>query len=136
MASFGTGNASEASPSSLGPPRFGAESRRNSTVKGTRKKSGRCSRRIAERRSGEREGGLRAAFVLFAYSACAGVLRDPRQPMSPSPANPSAIIAQVEDSGTGTMAVRETSASSTNAGSVNWISFPNAVGEICRTLLD
>ena len=63
MASFGTGNAAKASPSSLGPLRFGAESRRNSTVKGTRKKSGRCSRRIAERRSRERKGRLRPPFL-------------------------------------------------------------------------
>jgi hypothetical protein len=73
MDSFGTGNAAEASPSSLGPLRFGAESRRNSTVKGTRKKSGRCSHRIAARRFALARGRLRPRPFVCSFECGSGV---------------------------------------------------------------
>jgi hypothetical protein len=52
---------------------------------------------------GIRPTGEGAAFgppFSFAYAACAGVFRAPRQPRKPSPANPASIMAQVEGSGT------------------------------------
>ena len=48
------------------------------------------------------ERAASAALFVVAYAACAVALRDPRQPMKPSVAKPTAIIAQVEGSGLAT----------------------------------
>ena len=68
---------------------------------------GSCDRRSCARRCWRIErtviGGARAASgaaLFVVYTTWAAVFRDPRHPKNPSPPNPSAIIAQVEGSGT------------------------------------
>ena len=56
---------------------------------------------MARAQSTERRAAFGPPFSCVAYRACVAVLRDPRQPIMPSPAKPIAIIAQVEGSGTG-----------------------------------